>query len=53
MASFRFFVNVNQQELSAYETFDIPFMCPRCELDKNDLEDIDFDVLMEVTETLI
>ncbi len=37
-------VNFNQQELSAYETFDIPFMCPRCEWDKNDLEDIDFDV---------
>ncbi len=37
-------VNVNQQELSAYETFDIQFMCPRCVWDKNDLEDIDFDV---------
>ncbi len=37
-------VNVNQQELSAYETFDIPFTCPRCEWDKNDLKDINFDV---------
>ncbi len=35
---------LNQRELSAYETFDIPFMCPRWEWNKNDLEDIDFDV---------
>ncbi len=46
-------VMVNQSELSAYETFDIPFMCPICEWDKCDLEDIDFDVLMEVTDALI
>ena len=35
-------VNVNQQELTTFETYNIQFMCPRFELDRNDLEDIDF-----------
>ena len=40
-------INVNQQELCAFETYDIPFMCSRCEWEvnyTNDVNNIECDV---------